>query len=126
MAAQRRSLLQSVSNRPALRAGGWEPGGAGGRLSGAGAAPSSPGDADFSLAGCDRRPPLSRAGPPHSLGWGRVRPREACACALRARPACARMPGPSVPERQGRVEGGSVLEPERNVARGCGESTGHR
>lgn len=77
MAAQRRSLLQSVRNRAAPRAGGWEPEGA---LSGAGAAP-------FGLARGGRRPPLSRAGPPSP-------PRPGSACS-RARPARARCRRPS-------------------------------
>lgn len=99
MAAQRRSLLQSVRNRPALRAGGWEPKGG---LSGAGAAPSPP--LGRLLLPGEVWPPASPLPVrPPSL------PRTGARAAAHAH--CRLVVGgwdsrSSDPERQGRVEGG--------------------
>lgn len=117
MAAQRRSLLQSVRNRPALRAGGWESGGGGGCwgwLSGAGAAVSSPGAAYLSLAECDRRLALSRAGPPHCPRTGA---RAHCGPGRPGlgrrgldRPSVAGTSRRAVPEPEGKVASGGAAE----------------
>lgn len=77
-----------------------------GSLSGAGAAPTSSWAAYLSPAGRAHRLPRSRAGPPHSLGRGRVRRRELCACALCARPSGARIPNPRVPPVASRARRG--------------------
>lgn len=116
MAAQRRSLLQSVRNRPAFWARGWEP---------RGACRVQPQlhlrlwAAFLSLAGCGRRPPLSQASPSHFGGWGRMRPREARACALSPavggsaswsqRPGASRARGGWEPPGAGRGEGSPVV-----------------
>lgn len=82
------------------RSSGWGLG-ARGDLSGASAAPSPPLVASPSLAGCGRRPPLSRAGPPLIPDPGCVRPRKACACALPAGPSGARIRGPAAASVKG-------------------------
>lgn len=108
MAAQRRSLLQSVRNRPALRAGGREPGAGRGEP-----------------VGC-RRSSLSAFGPPLRL-WrglaailsfpgpapfipnlGRVWPRKACACALPAGPWGARIRGAAAGNVKGPTRVGAL------------------
>lgn len=116
MAAQRRSLLQSVRNRPALRAGGWEPEGG---LSGAGAAPSPP-LGRLLLPGEVWPPPSPLPGRPPSLPRPGARatargPRVRAA----ARSSGAGIRGPATPSVKGASRVGSVLEPEGKVAR-CG------
>ena len=67
--------------------------------------------------------PVSRAGPPPSfVTGGRVQPRKACACALLPRRSGGSDSRSSVRERQGRVEGASVLNPAGTLARGRRES----
>lgn len=100
MAAQRRSLLQSV--RKPTRSPGWGSG-ARGVLSGAGAV--LPRWWRVTAAVPSLRRPGARAAPGDPR---RVRPREA----LRVRTAC-----PTAGDRgRGDLLGGSVLEPEGNVA----------
>lgn len=77
------------------RSSGWGLG-ARGDLSGASAAPSPPLVASPSLAGCGRRPPLSRAGPPSFPTPGACR-----ACALPAGPSGARIRGPAAASVKG-------------------------
>ena len=120
MAAQRRSLLQSVRNPLALRAGGWEPRGNCGvqaRL------PLRLWAASQSLAGCGRHPSRFPGRPTPLI---RDRGARAAPQGLRVRAAVQAVGGSdsrsSRRERQGRVEGGSVLNPAGILARGRRET----
>ncbi|EQB77202.1 TGF-beta-activated kinase 1 and MAP3K7-binding protein 1 isoform alpha [Camelus ferus] len=119
MAAQRRSLLQSVRNRAALRAGGREPragvGGVGFRRSSLSAFGPPPGPRPWRGVAAA----LPSPGPaPFTPDRGRVWSCKARACALPAGPSRVWICSPSDREGQGRVEGGSVLEPAGAKARG--------
>lgn len=120
MAAQRRSLLQNVRNPLALRDGGWEPGGTcrvQARLLLRLWSPPRP------WQGVAAALPFPGPAPPHSRPRVRAAPQ-----GPRVRVAGRAVGGSdsrsSGRERQGRVEGRSVLEPAGTVARGRRESRG--
>ena len=121
MAAQRRSLLQSVRTPLALRAGGWEPRG---NCRVQARPPLRLWAASQSLAGCGRHPSRFPGRPTPPL----IRDRGARAApqGLRVRAAAQAVGGSdsrsSGRERQGRVEGASVLNPAGTLARGRRES----